>query len=127
MVQALDPKFKVSLTNLEKDFIASFSKMGIKHNPEAKIYKFKQKDHEIVRDCVNHLKQYIARFLVEEKSSQTKLISIFLEGLKDKMLYKHLYAKKHHSLNECCIDAMDLDDNFDKSDETTSEPTRLER
>ena len=30
---------------LEKDFIAAFSKMGIKHNAVAQIYAFKQKDH----------------------------------------------------------------------------------
>ena len=109
---------------LEKDFIASFSKMGVKHKPESKIQGFKQKEHETVRDCVNRLKQYIARCPIEEKPSQTKLVSIFLEGLKDKTLYKHLYAMKHQSFIECCKDAMDLDDNFDDDDDTTSESTR---
>ena len=98
---------------LEKDFIASFSKMGVKHKPESKIQGFKQKEHETVRDCVNRLKQYIARCPIDEKPSQSKLVSIFLEGLKDKTLYKHLYAMKHQSFIECCKDAMDLDDNFD--------------
>ena len=51
--QALEPQCKASL---EKDFIDSFSKMGVKHKPESKIQAFKQKKHEIVRDCVNHLK-----------------------------------------------------------------------
>ena len=111
---------------LEKDFIASFSKMGVKHKPESKIQGFKQKEHETVRDCVNRLKQYIARCPIEEKPSQSKLVSIFLEGLKDKTLYKHLYAMKHQSFIECCKDAMDLDDNFDDNDDTTSESTRSE-
>ena len=94
------------MATLEKDFIASFSKMGVKHKPESKIQAFKQKEHETIRDCVNRLKQYIARCPIEENPSQSKLVSIFLEGLKDKTLYKHLYAMKHQ---ECCKDAMDLD------------------
>ena len=57
--QTLDPKSKVSLECLEKDFIAAFSKMGIKHNVVGQIYAFKQKDHEIVRNCVSQLKQHI--------------------------------------------------------------------
>ena len=100
---------------LEKDFIAAFSKMGIKHNAVAQIYAFKQKDHESVRDCANRLKQYITRCPIEEKPSQARLISIFLEGLQNKTLHAHLYAKKHTSFNECCLDAMDYDDNFDIS------------
>ena len=34
--------------------------------------------------------------------------------------------KKHDSFNECCIDAMDLDDNFDESGDSMSEHSRLE-
>ena len=104
MVQALEPEFRISTVALEKDCIASFSKMDVENKPEAKIYAFKQKEHKTVRDCVNHLKQYIAQFPIEENSIQSKLISLFLEG---KMLYKYLYAKKHHSFIECYIDAMD--------------------
>ena len=100
--------------------------MGVKHKPESKIQGFKQKEHETVRDCVNRLKQYIAWCPIEEKSSQYKLVSIFLEVLKDKTLYKHLYAMKHQSFIECCKDAMDLDDNFDDDEDTTSESTRTE-
>ena len=100
---------------LEKDFIAAFSKMGIKHNVVAQIYAFKQKDHESVRDCANRLKQYITRCPTDEKPGQTRLISIFLEGLRNKMLHAHLYAKKHTNFNECCLDAMDYNDNFDIS------------
>ena len=111
--QTLEPESKLSLTCLEKGFITVFSKMGIKHNAIAQIYSFKQKDHETVRDCVNRLKQYIARCPNEEKPSQARLISVFLEGLKNKTLHAHLYAQKHSTFNECCLDAMDYDDNFD--------------
>ena len=124
--QELEPQCKTSMATLEKDFIASFSKVGDKHQPESKIQAFKEKEHETVRDCVNHLKQYIARCPIEEKPSQSKLVSVFLEGLKDKTLYKHLYAIKHQSFIECCKDAMDLDDNFDDNDDTTRESTRSE-
>ena len=36
--QTLEPESKLSLPRLEKDFIAAFSKMGIKHNAVAQIY-----------------------------------------------------------------------------------------
>ena len=54
--QALEPQCKISMAVLEKDFIASFSKMGVKHKLESKIQGFKQKERETVRDCVNRLK-----------------------------------------------------------------------
>ena len=38
--QTLGPKSKVSLERLEKDFIAAFSKMGIKHNVVAQTFSF---------------------------------------------------------------------------------------
>ena len=98
---------------LEKDYIVAFSKMGIKHNAIAKIYAFKQKNHESV--CANRLKQYITRCPVAEKHSQSRLISIFLEGLRYKMLHAPLYARKHTNFNECFLDAMDYKDNFNIS------------
>ena len=113
--QTREPEAKQTYDGLERDFIAAFSKMGIKHNVVAQIYAFKQKDHETVRDCVNRLKQYINRCPDEEKSSQGRLISILLEGLRNKTLHAHLYARKHATLNACCTDAMDYDDNFDMS------------
>ena len=100
--------------------------MGIKHNAVAQIFSFQQRDHETVRDCVNRLKQYIARCPEEEKPSQARLISIFLEGLKNRTLYAHLYACKHTTFNECCMDAMDFDDNFDDSS-TSSQVMDRER
>ena len=100
--------------------------MGIKHNAVAQIFSFQQRDHETVRDCVNRLKQYIARCPEEEKPSQARLISIFLEGLKNRTLYAHLYACKHTTFNACCMDAMDFDDNFDDSS-TSSQVMDRER
>ena len=100
---------------LEKDFIAAFSKVGINQNCIAQIYVFKKKDHESVRYCANQLKQYITRCPTDEKPGQKRLISIFLEGLRNKTLHAHLYAKKHTSFNECFLDAMDYDDNIDIS------------
>ena len=43
--------------------------------------------------------------------SSQRLISLFLEGLKNKLLHANLYGKKHDTLNECIKDAIDFDDN----------------
>ena len=61
---------------------------------------------------MSRLKQYINWCPKEEKPSQCRFISIFLEGLKNTTLHDHLYIKKYESFNECCLDAMDYDDNF---------------
>ena len=45
--------------------------------------------------------------------SQERLISYFLEGLRDKHLYMHLFGKNHVDFDECCYDAQILDDNCD--------------
>ena len=37
------------------------------------------------------------------------------------MLHAHLYVKKHKKLNECCIDAMDFEDNMDLSNDSSHE------
>ena len=50
-----------------------------------------------------------------EKPSQVRLISLFLEGLQNKVLHAHLYAQKHKTFQECCLDAMDYNDNFEVS------------
>ena len=76
---------------------------------------------ESVRDSVNRLKQYIARCPNEEKPIQKRIISIFLVGLCNKTLHAHLYIKKHKKLNECCIDAMDFEDNMDFSNDSSQE------
>ena len=51
----------------------------------------------------------------EERPSQGRLISIFLIGLRNKLLHDHLYARKHATFQECCVDAMDYDDNIEVS------------
>lgn len=68
--QTLDSSKKDSQESLEEDFVATFSKMGIKHNVVAKIHAFKQAAYKSVRDCANRMKQYIARCPEEEKPSQ---------------------------------------------------------
>ena len=57
--------------------------------------------------------QYVNRCPPEEKPSQGRLISIFLTGLRNKLLHDHLYALKHTAFQECCVDGMDYDDNFE--------------
>ena len=79
--QTLEPTSKTSLDQLEKDFVGAFSKMGLKHNTVAQIYLFQQKEFESVRECVSRLQQYVNRCPNDEKPSQGRLISIFLEGL----------------------------------------------
>ena len=113
--QTLEPPSKTSFKRLEKEFIGSFSKMGLKHNAVALIYSFEQREHELVRDSVSQLRQYVNRCPNNEKPSQGRLISIFLEGLKNKLLHAHLYSKRHTTFQECCIDAIDYDDNFELS------------
>ena len=113
--QTLESSSKTSFERLEKDFIASFSKMGLKHNAVALIYLFQQKEHESVRDSVSWLRKYVNRCPPKEKPSQGRLISIFLSKVRNKLLHDHLYARKHATFQECCIDAMDYDDNFEGS------------
>ena len=89
--------------------------MGLKHNAVALIYSFRQGKHESIRDSVIRLRQYVNRCPLHKKPSQGKLISVFLEGLRDKVLHAHLYAQRHKTFQECCIDAMDYGDNFEVS------------
>ena len=86
---------------LEKDFIVAFSKMGLKHDVLSQIHGFEQKDDESVRDGANCLRQYLARCPEEEMPSQERLVSIFLEGLKNKNLHSTLYMKYHKNWNQC--------------------------
>ena len=97
----------------EERFVATFLKMGIKHNVVALIYGFAQKEGETVRDCANRLRQYIARCPEGEMPSPSRLVSIFLEGLLNKSLHANLYAKKHNILNACIRNSIDFDDNCD--------------
>lgn len=111
--QTLEPTQYEQLEQVEEGFIMAFSKMGIKHNTVAQIYKFKQKPHETVKDCASRLRQYVTRCPAREIPSQKRLVSLFLEGLVNKTLHMSIYGKKHGTLNECIQDAIDLDDNCD--------------
>ena len=65
----------------------------------------------------------MARCLEEEMPSQERLVSIFLEGLKNKDLHATLYIKHHKNLNQCINDAIDYDDNCgddEKKDDKSS-------
>ena len=59
--------------------------------------------------------------------NQGRLISIFLEGLRNKLLHAHLFAKRHVSFNDWCLDAMDYDDNFDMSSISRQESKREDK
>ena len=90
--QTLDLALIKSQFELEKDFLAAFSKMGFKHNLFGQINSFRQKDIESMRDYVNRLKQLYIHCPKDEKPSQNRIISIFLEGSRNRMLHALLYA-----------------------------------
>ena len=64
----------------------------------AQIYSFAQKKNEFVCVYVNHLRQYISRCLVREMLSPQRLISLFLEGLRNQSLHANIYGKKTWNL-----------------------------
>ena len=66
---------------LEKDFIATFSKIGLKFDALFQIHGLKQASDKIVRDYASRLRQYLSRCLEKETPSQEQLVSYFLEGL----------------------------------------------
>ena len=111
--QTLKPSTLYDFETLVKRFIEAYSKIGIKHNTVTQILSFKQKDNETVQQCVDRLRQYIARCPDKETPSQERLISCFLEGLADRQLYMHLFAKNHMDFDDCCFDAQKFDDNCD--------------
>lgn len=117
--QTLDTSAYYNFETLEKDFITAFTKTGIKHSVSTLITNFKQDKKESVRDCTNRLCQYISRCLERELPTQEKLVSIFLEGLRDKTLHADLHGMKHKTLNECVHNAIDLDDNCDYTAKTS--------
>ena len=53
--QTLNPVDYLSYEELERDFIAAFSKTGLKHDVLSQIHEFKQKADESVRDRANRL------------------------------------------------------------------------
>ena len=81
-----------------------------------------------MRDRANCLKQYLARCPKEEMPSQERLVSIFLEGLKNKDLHANLYIKHPKNLNQCINDAIDYDDNCgddEKKDDKSSRASSI--
>ena len=57
---------------LIKCFIEANTKIGIKHTTANQILTFKQKENETVKQCIDRLKQYIARCPVNELPSEEK-------------------------------------------------------
>ena len=53
--QTLNPADYLSYEELERDFIATFSKTGLKHDVLSQIHGFKQKTNKSVRDGANRL------------------------------------------------------------------------
>ena len=54
--QTLNVTEYLTYKDLEKDFIAAFSKTGLKHDVLLQIHGFKQKSDESVRDRANRLR-----------------------------------------------------------------------
>ena len=98
---------------LIKRFIEAYSKIEIKHNTMMQILSFGQEDNKMVRECVDRLWQYIVCYPNSKTPSQERLSFCFLEGLRYKQLYMHLFAKNHRDFHECCYDAQKFDDNRD--------------
>ena len=111
--QTLKPAMLYDFETLAKHFIESYTKIGIKHNTVTQILSFQQKDNETIKECIDRLRQYIVRCPASETPSQERLISCFLEGLRNRQLYMHLFAKNHADFDECCFDAQKFDDNCD--------------
>ena len=109
--QMLTLSDNLTYEDLEKDFIAAFSKPRLKHDVLLQIHGFKQKSDKSTRDGANHLRHYLARCLSEEMPSQERLVSIFLEGLSNKDLHATLYMKHHKNLHQCIHNTIDYDDN----------------
>ena len=123
--QTLNLSNYLSYKALEKDFIAAFSKIGLKHDVLLQIHGFKQNNDESVRDGANRLRQYLARCPKEEMPRQERLVSIFLEGLKNKDLQATLYMKHHKNLNQCINDAIDYDDNCGDNEKKDDKSSRV--
>ena len=85
--------------------------MGIKHNTLTQILDFTQKEKETVQDALGRLKDLILRCPPREMPEEDRLISCFLESLRDRNLHMQLFGQKHVKLNECFDDALLYEDN----------------
>ena len=88
--QALEASDKSSLHVLEELFVVAFSLMGLQYDTIALIYSFNQGEMESVRDSLNRINQYINWCPEDEKPSPSRLVSLFLEGLKNSTVHSHL-------------------------------------
>ena len=61
--------------------------MGIKHNALTQILDFKQKEKETVRDAIGRLEALILHCPPREMPEEDRLISYFLESLRDRNLH----------------------------------------
>ena len=111
--QTLKPSMIYDFETLVKYFIESYTKIGIKHNTMSQILNFKKKEKEIVRECVDRMRQYIVRCPKNEMPSQERLVSSFIEGPQDRQLYMYLFVRNHTDFVECCFDAQKFVDNCD--------------
>ena len=72
---------------LVEAFIKENTKTGIKHNTLTQILDFKQRERETVKDAIARLKSLISRCPPREMPAEDRLISCFLESLRDKNLH----------------------------------------
>ena len=68
--QTLNLPNYLTYEEFEKDFIVTFTRIGLKHDVLSQIHDFKQKNDKSVRDKANRLRQYLARYPMEEIPSQ---------------------------------------------------------
>ena len=93
-------------------FIKENTKTGIKHNTLMKILDFKQKEKKIVQDAIGRLKALILRCPLGEMPEEDRLISCFLESLRDRNLHMQLFGQKHVKLSKFFDDALLYKDNY---------------
>ena len=104
---------------LVEAFIKENTKTGIKHNTLTQILDFKQKDRETIKDAIARLKSLISRCPPREMPAEDRLISCFLESLRDRNLHVQLFGKRHMTLEYCFDDALLYEDNCNLGGEDT--------
>ena len=75
--------------------------MGIKHNTLMQILDFKKKEKETMQDTLGRLKALILRCPSREMLEEDRLISCFLESLRDRNLHMQLLGQNHVKLSKC--------------------------
>ena len=92
--------FANNIEELFDEFIEELSQRGIAHNTVSQIHKFKQKEGESVRKAALRLKRYVKFCPIEELPTQSRLMLIFIQGLRNADLQKDLHMKRSTNLNE---------------------------